>query len=176
MSGPSRLVALYPKAWRERYGVEFEALLDEMGISPRLVADVFVAAVGARIAQVWHRPKRLPLGPRQGGDGVHPFGRSAGRGRIARVGLSLILAAAPVASGAVGYYLGSRDREADVPTSYPATESAFRTDSVGTFSTGTFTVFCLDRTTGMWVVLEKGSRRTCPAAPSPSWPGPSSQP
>lgn len=163
MSGRSRLAALFPKAWRERYGVEFEALLDETGISPRLVADVLVAAVGARIAQLWHRPKRLPLGPGQGGDGVHPFGRSAERGRIARVVLSLILATAPVASGAVGYYLGSRDREAAVLTSYPATGSAFLTTPVGVFPTGTFTVFCQDGT-GMWVPLTKGSG-TCPAAP-----------
>lgn len=89
---------------------------------------------------------------------MHPFGRSAGRGRIARVGLSLIFAAAPVASGAVGYYLGSRDREADVPTSYPATESAFRT-----CPTGTFTVFFTNTGSTTWVPL-KGSG-TCPAAP-----------
>ena len=85
--------------------------------------------------------------------------------RIARVVLSLVIAAATVASGAVGPYLGSRDREADVPTSYPASESAFREmPGVGTVSTGRFTVFCLDRATGIWVVLPAGSR-TCPAAP-----------
>ena len=159
MSGRSRLVALFPKAWRERYGVEFEALLDEMGISPRLVADVFVAAVFARIAHRWHRPKRLPLGPQQGGDGVHPFGRGAGRGRIARVVLSLILAAAPAASGAVGYYLGSRDREANVPASHPAAESAFLT-----CATGTFSVFFVNTGSTTWVPLTTGSG-TCPAAP-----------
>lgn len=148
MSARSRLLSLYPKEWRERYGVEFEALLEHTALSPRLVGDVVVAALGAQFAQLWRRPGRL-----------HAFGGSAGRGRIARVVLSLLLATAPVASGAVGYYLGSRDREADMPTLYPATESAFRT-----YPTGTFTVFCQDVRTMTWVALTKGSS-TCPAAP-----------
>ena len=34
------LVALHPRAWRERYGDEFAALLEDTGVGPRVVVDV----------------------------------------------------------------------------------------------------------------------------------------
>jgi hypothetical protein len=43
------LVRLYPRAWRERYGSEFEALLEERPLGPFDVADVFLAAFDARL-------------------------------------------------------------------------------------------------------------------------------
>ncbi len=47
-----RLVRLYPRAWRERYGAEFAALLEERRMSVLDVADV---ALGA--ADAWLRPQ-----------------------------------------------------------------------------------------------------------------------
>jgi hypothetical protein len=49
----SWLLALYPKAWRQRYGEEFLALLEETPLSARAVADCLVGALDARL-----RPQR----------------------------------------------------------------------------------------------------------------------
>ena len=49
---PSRLIQLYPAQWRERYGAEFSALLEELPSSPRVVLDVFLSAITARLAQL----------------------------------------------------------------------------------------------------------------------------
>ena len=46
----SALVRLYPKAWRARYGREFEALLVERPPSGRDILDIVVGAVDARLA------------------------------------------------------------------------------------------------------------------------------
>jgi len=43
------LVRLYPRAWRDRYGEEFEALLKETPLSPRVTVDVLVAAADAHL-------------------------------------------------------------------------------------------------------------------------------
>jgi hypothetical protein len=45
------LLGLYPRAWRERYGDEFAALLEEMGIGPAAVLDVVCGAVDAHVRQ-----------------------------------------------------------------------------------------------------------------------------
>ncbi len=47
------LVAIHPKAWRDRYGDEFTALLEDTPLSPRVVADVLASA--ARLRAVHHR-------------------------------------------------------------------------------------------------------------------------
>ena len=39
---------LYPRSWRERYGAEFEALLDDTGADPRIALNVFTEAIGCR--------------------------------------------------------------------------------------------------------------------------------
>jgi DnaJ family protein C protein 28 len=53
----SWLLALYPKAWRKRYGEEFLALLEETPLSPRAVADCLFGALDARLRpQVPDRP------------------------------------------------------------------------------------------------------------------------
>lgn len=41
------LIRLYPRAWRERYGEEFEALLEDCLLSPREVLDVIIGALDA---------------------------------------------------------------------------------------------------------------------------------
>jgi hypothetical protein len=43
------LVRLYPRAWRERYGQEFLALLEELSASPRVVLDALFGAADAHL-------------------------------------------------------------------------------------------------------------------------------
>lgn len=43
------LVALYPKDWRDRYGEEFGALLEDSRLTPFAVADVVVHAARLRV-------------------------------------------------------------------------------------------------------------------------------
>jgi hypothetical protein len=43
---------LYPRSWRERYGAEFEALLDDTGADPRVALNVFTEAIGMQV-QRW---------------------------------------------------------------------------------------------------------------------------
>jgi hypothetical protein len=52
----TRLLALYPRAWRERYGTEFVALLDELEPTPALIADIAVGAIGAHFDELVERP------------------------------------------------------------------------------------------------------------------------
>jgi hypothetical protein len=42
-------IVLYPAAWRRRYGDEFEALLEQTRLTPRILFDVAVAAVDAHL-------------------------------------------------------------------------------------------------------------------------------
>jgi len=44
------LLRLYPRAWRRRYGEEYLALLEDLGPSPRVVADALRGAVGAHLS------------------------------------------------------------------------------------------------------------------------------
>jgi len=44
-----RLLALYPRAWRRRYGAEFAALLDEQGVSPGVLLDTVLGAIDAHL-------------------------------------------------------------------------------------------------------------------------------
>jgi hypothetical protein len=46
------LTRLYPRAWRERYGAEFDALLEQCLHSPLDVVDVFLGALDAHL-QLW---------------------------------------------------------------------------------------------------------------------------
>jgi hypothetical protein len=79
------LVRLYPARWRDRYGDEFEALLNERPIGPFDVADILLGAIDARL---------------------HVLGGEAGRttaGRITmsiRVGGIAALIGAPLWAGA----------------------------------------------------------------------------
>jgi hypothetical protein len=45
----SGLLRLYPPAWRERYGEEFAALLEDVPLGPHEVVDVALAALDARL-------------------------------------------------------------------------------------------------------------------------------
>jgi hypothetical protein len=52
------LVALHPKDWRERYGEEFAALLEDTRLTPAAVGNAVAAAAGLRLRA---RPGRLLL-------------------------------------------------------------------------------------------------------------------
>jgi hypothetical protein len=43
------LLRLYPRAWRERYGEELLALIDDAGLTWRIVADVIAGATVERV-------------------------------------------------------------------------------------------------------------------------------
>ncbi len=49
MGAMRKLVYLYPRAWRARYGEEFLALLDEQAPTPRVVVDLILGAVDAHL-------------------------------------------------------------------------------------------------------------------------------
>ena len=70
---PSQLIRLYPAQWRERYGAEFSALLEELPTSPRLAFDVFVSAMTARVVQLRRRFAGGALDPR-GSNGIAMLG------------------------------------------------------------------------------------------------------
>src|SRR2546423_1352303 len=53
-------VGLYPRSWRDRYGDEFGALLEETGISIPTLFDVLIAAVDAHLHPTGPR-RRWPL-------------------------------------------------------------------------------------------------------------------
>jgi len=59
------LLWLYPRPWRRRYGQEYLALVEELGPTPRVVADVVVGAIGAHLeglrGVVPPRPPPAPL-------------------------------------------------------------------------------------------------------------------
>jgi hypothetical protein len=56
------LIALYPARWRDRYGAEFEALLEQEPITPSLVIDVIRGALYAHATT----PTRLEPTPPNG--------------------------------------------------------------------------------------------------------------
>lgn len=61
---PETLLRLYPRAWRERYGDEFLALLEKEGTGPRVVLSVLAGALDS-----WVSPRnqmemtKAPIGP-----------------------------------------------------------------------------------------------------------------
>lgn len=57
------LIRCYPARWRDRYGDEFEALLEERPLGPFDVADVLLGAVDARLRM---RGRRAPSGHGRG--------------------------------------------------------------------------------------------------------------
>ena len=69
----NRLINVFPRAWRERYGEEFEALLEATPMSPLTVMDVLAYA-----ARTHHSSFRERLR----GDGVGAG--TTGRARITR--------------------------------------------------------------------------------------------
>ncbi len=52
------LVALYPRAWKQRYGEEFHALLDDCSPNQLKVAGIVKGALIVRIAELFQSPMR----------------------------------------------------------------------------------------------------------------------
>jgi len=58
-----RLLALYPRAWRDRYGAEMAAVLDDLQYDPRTAFDLAVCAVDAHLHPIDpHRRGFPPIG------------------------------------------------------------------------------------------------------------------
>jgi hypothetical protein len=53
------LLILYPRAWRNRYGTEFVAVLEQHRITLRTLLDIVMGAMKARLT--WERPGLWPL-------------------------------------------------------------------------------------------------------------------
>lgn len=73
----TRLLWLYPQSWRVRYGDEFDALIEDLGASPRLWMDVLLAALRIRFRGVTARQAAVTpsgtigaLEPHDGGSGM----------------------------------------------------------------------------------------------------------
>lgn len=88
------LLRLYPREWRERYGEEFEALLEEHGLSPLDTLDVALGAIEAR-RQRWVLTARAMLERRQE-PGPRPVVRAVRTGWVALI-VAVILALAATA-------------------------------------------------------------------------------
>ncbi|HEY2125811.1 MAG TPA: hypothetical protein VGH77_01355 [Streptosporangiaceae bacterium] len=43
------LIALHPRDWRERYGAEFAALLEDTRLTPAAIGDVVIRSAGLRL-------------------------------------------------------------------------------------------------------------------------------
>jgi drug/metabolite transporter (DMT)-like permease len=57
------LLLLYPRAWRERYGAEFAALVESQRLRPGLVLDILAGAIDARLSpQLRSRSPRAEQG------------------------------------------------------------------------------------------------------------------
>ena len=44
------LLRLYPRAWRDRYGAEMSAMLEQMRLTPAAIIDLVAGAIDARVA------------------------------------------------------------------------------------------------------------------------------
>ena len=56
------LLALYPRAWRDRYGEEFEGLLEQERVTPLLVMNVLGGALDARVqSRHWGAPSLVAV-------------------------------------------------------------------------------------------------------------------
>ena len=58
-----RLLWLYPRRWRRRYGAEMEALLEEMRPTPANVLDLVRGALDARFWGGWREREQEPWRP-----------------------------------------------------------------------------------------------------------------
>jgi hypothetical protein len=61
---PARLLGLYPRAWRDRYGDEFLELLGEESLSLQATIDIVAGAIDARLGGV------RPAGQKPAADGA----------------------------------------------------------------------------------------------------------
>lgn len=99
MKRRTRLLWLYPRRWRGRYGDEFDALIEDLGASPAVWMDVFLAALRAHLDRGARRRAQLVSGPP---GGIDPQG---GAGMLARPLFALAVVAA--VSAAVLFFLHS---------------------------------------------------------------------
>ena len=125
------LVRFYPARWRERYGEEIADLLASEPPSVPRAVDMLRGLIDAHLHPelVHSAPAAVPAaGERSAEMRRHGTGTVA---RLARVAMLTALIVTPVATGAVGYYLGrSQVSPVAEPASFPLR------GSIGTFETG----------------------------------------
>ena len=61
-----RLLRLYPRAWRERYGDEFLALVGDEPLSARHTIDILAGAIDARLSRTASTPDQSSASPAGG--------------------------------------------------------------------------------------------------------------
>jgi len=139
------LLRFYPARWRQRYGEEIADLLATEPPSVRRAVDLLRGLIDA------HRHPELvdsalaavpAAGERSGEMRTHATGTVA---RLARVAVLTALILTPVATGAVGYYLG-RSQGSPVAEPRPRVEAVYVLDErAGVWrpcTNGTFWHFC----------------------------------
>ena len=85
----SRLVKLYPRAWRRRYEDEFLALLEEVGPSRRLAVDLVLGAIRAHLRSLG--PRLVTAAGVARASFSSPDGPSPAAARLAVISLVLVL-------------------------------------------------------------------------------------
>lgn len=91
------LLRLYPRWWRARYGAEFQALLDDLPYSPRVVVDTLADALDARLQPALPpdpRPSETPQQEKPAPSSEQPpvRGRDRGLGPIEReIGIDRVI-------------------------------------------------------------------------------------
>jgi hypothetical protein len=88
----SLLIRLYPARWRDRYGDEFEALLEERPLGPFDVADIVLGAIDARLrlrgrSPVLTQPRGFTMSLRIGGIAAIVTGATWAFALVASTGL-----------------------------------------------------------------------------------------
>jgi len=128
----ARLVRFYPASWRERYGEEIADLLATEPPSVPRAVDLLRGLIDAHL-----HPElvdsALAAVPAAGERSAEMRTRGTGTvARLARVAmLTVLIGLTPVATGAVGYYVGrSQVSPVAEPASFPLR------GSIGTFETG----------------------------------------
>ena len=139
------LVRFYPARWRERYGEEIADLLATEPPSVRRAVDLLRGLIDAHLHPelVDSALAAVPAaGERSAEMRTHATGTVA---RLVRVAMLTALILTPVATGAVGYYLG-RSQGSPVAEPRPRVEAVYVLDErAGVWrpcTNGTFWHFC----------------------------------
>jgi hypothetical protein len=118
MAAADRLLRLYPRAWRERYGEEFLDLVGDEDLRPGLLLDVLAGALDARLTrQRAVAPNAGSAGAKGGNAVLKALEASCSRparasGRDALLGLAIMI-------GAMTFFLAAGSAAANA--GYPLT-------------------------------------------------------
>jgi protein TonB len=101
------LLRLYPAAFRERYGDELAALMDDLGGGPRVFIDIVRAIVRAHVATIARRYSMTtsPVSPPLGGRFMLARVGSSRTRRVVTVGMSLAVHVGIIAAVLLGGFM-----------------------------------------------------------------------